>query len=56
MPVIALRTGMEDAPADERVESVPWPCETRALVERIEAALLGAQVEAADPYRATGRG
>ena len=42
MPVIALSTGLEEAPADERVESVPWPCETRALAERIEAALSGA--------------
>jgi hypothetical protein len=42
MPVIALRTALEEAPPDERVESVPWPCETETLVGRIEAALDGA--------------
>lgn len=41
-PVIALSTALEGVPADERVESVPWPCETRVLVARIEAALLEA--------------
>jgi hypothetical protein len=48
MPIIVLSTGLEDAPADERVESVPWPCETRALAERIEAAL------ARQPHCSTG--
>jgi hypothetical protein len=48
-PVIALSTGLEDAPADERVESVPWPCETRVLAERIEAALLEAPEASAAP-------
>ena len=41
VPVIALRTAVEDAPPGEGVIGVPWPCETRALVERIEAALSG---------------
>ena len=36
------------------VLSVPWPCETRVLVKRIEAALAGAPAAPADPYRATG--
>ena len=40
MPVIALTTTVEESPQDEGVQSVPWPCETKVLVERIEAALL----------------
>ena len=40
MPVIALTTAVEESPQDEGVQSVPWPCETKLLVERIEAALL----------------
>ena len=41
MPVIALSTTVEeDLPEKEGVLSVPWPCETKVLVERIEAALL----------------
>ena len=42
MPVIALRTALEDdLPEKEGVLRVPWPCETSALVERIEGALAG---------------
>jgi hypothetical protein len=41
MPVIALSTAVEeDLPEREGVISVPWPCETKVLVDRIEAALL----------------
>jgi hypothetical protein len=41
MPVIALSTIVEeDLPEKEGVLSVPWPCETRVLVDQIEAALL----------------
>ena len=40
MPVIALTTAVEESLQEERVISVPWPCETKVLVERIEAALL----------------
>ena len=41
MPVIALSTALEEGlPEKEGVISVPWPCETKVLVERIEAALL----------------
>jgi len=41
MPVIALSTPVEeDLPEKEGVISVPWPCETKVLVERIEAALI----------------
>jgi FixJ family two-component response regulator len=40
IPVIALTTAVEeDLPEKEGVISVPWPCETKVLVERIEAAL-----------------
>jgi hypothetical protein len=41
MPVIALTTALEEAPPEEEgILGVPWPCETKVLVERIEAALL----------------
>jgi hypothetical protein len=40
MPVIALHTDIEeDRPEKEGVIRVPWPCETKDLAERIEAAL-----------------
>jgi hypothetical protein len=43
IPVIALHTDLEeDLPEKEGVISVPWPCETKDLVECIEAALLDA--------------
>ena len=43
MPVIALTTTLEEGlPEKEGVISVPWPCETKVLVERIEEALLDA--------------
>jgi hypothetical protein len=43
MPVIALHTALEEnLPEKEGVIRVPWPCETKVLVERIEAALLDA--------------
>jgi len=42
MPVILLSTALEeDLPEKEGVLRVPWPCETKALVERIEATLAG---------------
>ena len=41
MPVIALTSATEESPQEERVIGVPWPCETKVLVERIEAALSG---------------
>jgi hypothetical protein len=41
MPVIALHTALEeDLPEKEGVIRVPWPCETKVLVDHIEAALL----------------
>ena len=42
MPVIALSTAAEEGPLEQGVISVPWPCETKVLVERIESALLDA--------------
>jgi len=42
MPVIALTTAVEEGlPEKEGVHSVPWPCEMKLLVERIEAAVVG---------------
>ena len=44
MPVIALHTALEeDLPEKAGVISVPWPCETKLLVDHIEAALLDVQ-------------
>jgi hypothetical protein len=41
IPVIALSTAPEgNLPEEERVQSVPWPCETKVLVNHIEAARL----------------
>jgi len=46
MPVILLSTALEEGlPEKEGVLRVPWPCETKALVERIEAALAGESTE-----------
>jgi hypothetical protein len=42
MLVILLSTTVEEGmPEKEGVIRVPWPCETKALVERIEATLAG---------------
>jgi hypothetical protein len=42
VPVIALSTAVEEGPPEkEGVLRVPWPCETRVLVRRIEAVLSG---------------
>jgi hypothetical protein len=50
MPVIALHTALEEnLPEKEGVISVPWPCETKVLVERIEAALLDAPAASTAP-------
>jgi hypothetical protein len=41
IPVIALSTAPEgELLEEERVQSVPWPCETKVLVDHIEAARL----------------
>jgi hypothetical protein len=43
IPVIALSTNTEeDLPEKEGVQSVPWPCETKVLVDHIEATRLDA--------------
>jgi hypothetical protein len=40
--VIALTTTLEEGlPEKEGVLRVPWPCETKALAERIESVLSG---------------
>ena len=52
MPVIALDTALEeDLPEKEGVISVPWPCETKVLVDRIEAALLDVPAASSAPTR-----
>jgi hypothetical protein len=58
MPVIALRTAPEEEmpEKEEGVISVPWPCETKVLVERIEAALLDAPAAATSPTTQAGTG
>jgi hypothetical protein len=48
MPVIALYTATEDdLPEEEGVIRVPWPSETKVLIERIEEALLDAPAASA---------
>jgi hypothetical protein len=57
MPVIALHTAPEeDVPEKEGVIGVPWPTETKVLVERIEAALLDAQGVSSAPTPQAGTG
>jgi hypothetical protein len=46
IPVIALSTAPEGKlPEEQRVHSVPWPCETKVLVDHIEAARLDVPME-----------
>jgi hypothetical protein len=46
IPVIALSTAPEGKlPEEQRVQSVPWPCETKVLVDHIEAARLDVPME-----------
>jgi hypothetical protein len=50
MPVIALHTDIEeDLPEKEGVISVSWPCETKDLVDHIEAALLDVPAASSSP-------
>jgi hypothetical protein len=50
LPVIALFTAVEEGLLEkEGALRVPWPCETRALVERIEAVLLDTPEASAAP-------
>jgi hypothetical protein len=55
IPVIALTTALEeDLPEKEGVIKVPWPCETKVLIERIEAALLDAPAASTSPATQAG--
>jgi hypothetical protein len=57
MPVIVLHTALEEnLPEKEGVISVPWPCETKVLVERIEAVLLEAPAASSAPTTQAGPG
>jgi hypothetical protein len=58
IPVIALSTTAteENLPEKEGVISVPWPCETKVLVDHIEAALLDAQAASTSPTTQSGTG
>jgi hypothetical protein len=57
MPVIALHTALEEnLPEKEGVISVPWPTETKVLVERIEAALLDVPAASTSSTTQTGTG
>ena len=56
MPVIALSTAEEGGLPEEGVLSVPWPCETKVLVERIEAALLDVPAASTSPTPQAGTG
>jgi hypothetical protein len=57
IPVIALTTALEEGlPEKEGVISVPWPTETKVLVERIEAALLDAPAASTSPTTQAGTG
>jgi hypothetical protein len=57
VPVIALSTAVEeDLPEKEGVIRVPWPCETRVLVERIEVALLDAPAASSSSNQTMERG
>jgi hypothetical protein len=50
MPVIALHTALEEElPEKEGVIRVPWPTETKDLVDHIEAALLDAPAASSAP-------
>jgi hypothetical protein len=54
MPVIALHTALEENLPG--VISVPWPCETKDLVDQIEAALLDVPAASTSPTTQAGTG
>jgi hypothetical protein len=58
IPVIALHTAPEEDLPEEKegVIRVPWPSETKVLVERIEAALLDAPAASSAPTDQAGTG
>ena len=56
MPVIALSTATEeDLPEKEGVQSVPWPCKTKVLVDHIDAALLDAPAPSTSTTQQDGK-
>jgi hypothetical protein len=57
LPVMTLSTAVgENLPEKEGVISVPWPCETKVLVDHIEAALLDAPAASTSPTPQAGTG
>jgi hypothetical protein len=57
IPVIALHTAVEEnLPEKEGVISVPWPCETKVLVDHIEAALLDVPAASSSSTNQAGTG
>jgi len=56
IPVIVLCTATDKAPQEKGVISVPWPCETKVLVDRIEAALLDVPAASTSPTTQAGTG
>ena len=57
MPVISLHTALEERmPEKEGVIRVPWPTETKVLVDHIEAALLEAPAASSTPTPQAGTG
>ncbi len=54
MPVIARHTALEENLPG--VISVPWPCETKDLVDQIEAALLDVPAASTSPTTQAGTG
>jgi hypothetical protein len=55
MPVISLSTATEeDLPEEEGVQSVPWPCKTKVLVDHIEATLLDEPAASTSPPPQSG--
>ena len=57
LPVIALHTALEEElPEKEGVIRVPWPSETKDLVERIEAALLDVPAASTSSTTQSGTG
>jgi len=56
MPVIVLTTDTEEALPEKGIIRVPWPCETKVLVDHIEAALLDAPATSTSPTTQAGTG
>ena len=57
MPVIVLCTATEEnLPEKEGIISVPWPTETKVLVDHIEAALLDVLAASTSPTTQAGTG